>query len=170
MSGNKTLRGNIEIFFAYPEAFAVATAPTSTELENTDFVKVISCAINDDFTLNLKASDTDKSISVCDIATVETPTFTNYEAALNIFRDADITATGVFNLAFSLFKNAGIRGWLGVRIGLAQGTAFTAGDIISMFDVKTDNPTDIEGASSPMQLGAKFKPQGTALVEYELVA
>lgn len=167
---NKTLRGNVEIFVAYPEAFANRATPTAAELNATAYVKIISCAINDDYTMNPAASDTDSTQSVCDVAAIETATFDNYEVALNVFSDADQTAAGLYNLARDLFKVKGIPYIVGKRIGWAQGTAFAAGQIISMFSVKTDNPADIDAAGSPMQLGAKFKPQGWSLVEYEVAS
>lgn len=170
MSGNKTLRGNVEIFVAYPEAFANKNTPTSAELNDTAFVKVISCAVNDDYTLNPSSSDTDNTQSVCDVSAIETPTFTNYECALNIFSDADQTAAGVYNLARDLFKAKGIPLILGKRVGVAQGTAFAAGQIISLFQVTTDNPGDVDAAGSPMQLAARFKPQGWSLPEYEVAS
>jgi len=167
---NKTLRGNVEIFVAYPEAFANRDAPTAAELNDTDFVKVISCAVNDDYTLNASDSDTDGTQSVCDTAVIETPTFMNYEAALNIFTDADQDASGIYNQARDLFKVKGIPLILGKRVGWAQGTAFAAGQVISLFLVKTDNPGDVDAAGSPMQMAARFKPQGWALVEYEVAS
>ena len=167
---NKTLRGNVEIFVAYPEAFADRNTPTASELNNTTYVKIISCAVNDDYTMNPAASDTDSTQSVCDVAAIETPTFSNFEVALNVFSDADQDASGLYNLARDLFKAKGIPYIVGKRIGWAQGTAFATGQIISLFSVKTDNPTDIDAAGAPMQLGAKFKPQGWSLPEYEVAA
>ena len=105
---NKTLRGNTDIFVAYPEAFADRNAPTAAELNDDDFVTLISCAVNDDYKLNRTDSDTDNTQSVCDVAAVETPTFDKYEGALNIFSDEDQADAGVFNRARDLFKNKGI--------------------------------------------------------------
>jgi len=167
---NRTLRGNVEVFLAYPEAFANAATPTAAELNSAVYVHKISCAVDDDFTLNLTSSDTDDSRSICDVAKVSTPTFDKYEGTLPIFRDEDVTATGVFNLAFNLLKAKGIRYWVGVRVGLPQGTAFAAGQIVSLFDFETDYPGDIADATSPMRLEGRLKPQGTALVEYEVAA
>lgn len=167
---NKTLRGNTDIFVAYPEAFADRDAPTAAELNDDDFVTLISCAVNDDYKLNRTDSDTDNTQSVCDVASVETPTFDKYEGSLNIFSDADQTAAGVFNRARDLFKNKGIEYIIGKRIGVAQGTAFAAGDVISMYHFKTDNPKDVDAAGSPLQLAASFKPQGWSLSEYEVAS
>ena len=167
---NRTLRGNVEVFLAYPEAFADWETPTAAELNDTDYVKLISCAVDDDFTLNLTSSDTDDSRSICDVSKVSTPTFTNYEGTLPIFRDEDVAASGVFNTAFAMLKAKGIRYWVGVRVGYPQGTAFASGQIVSLFDFETDYPGDIEDATSPMRLEGRLKPQGDALVEYEVAS
>src|SRR5690625_6940169 len=85
----KMLRGYVTIWAAYPEAFANPAEPTAAEINNEDLVFNISCAIEDSYTLNMVGSDTDDSISICDIGDVQTPTFQNYEASLDGFRDED---------------------------------------------------------------------------------
>ena len=108
----KLLRGNVTILAAYPEAFANPATPTAAELNNLfvygtnedGMVFDISCAILDSYTLNMSDSDTDDSISICDIGNVSTPTFMNYDAELDFFRDRSVTDNGVYSLAFDLFK------------------------------------------------------------------
>jgi len=167
---NKTLRGNTDIYVAYLEAFADKNAPTTAELNSATLVTLVSCAVNDDYKLNRTDSDTDNTQSVCDVSQVETPTFDKYEGALNIFTDADQTATGVYNKARDLFKNKGVEYIIGKRIGRTQGAAFAINDVISMYHFKTDNPKDVDAAGSPLQMAASFKPQGWVLTEYKVVA
>lgn len=168
----KVLRGHVTIAAYYPEAFANRNTPTAAELAfNTGLGFDISCAINDDYTAGMTDSDTDSTQSVCDVAVVETPTFANYEVSLDGFNDSDLTATGVYNKFRDLFKAKGVPFIIGVRIGPEQGTTPAVGDIWSLFHVKTDNPVDLDGdGTAPMQLGARFKPQGWALPEYEVVS
>lgn len=166
----KLLRGHVSIYAAYPEAFADRTAPTVAELNDTDFVKDISCAIEDSYTLNFTDPDTDNSLSICDVASVENPTFDNYEASLDGFRDEDTAATGVFNRFRDLFKVSGIPYILIKRIGPEQGTAWAVGQTASLYSFKTDNPTDIDASGAPIQLGARFKPQGWAKSNYEVAS
>lgn len=168
--GNKTLRGNTKVFVAYPEAFANRATPTVAELNAAAFVVDISTAVNDDYTMNRTDSDTDSTQSVADVASLETPTFDKYDVSLDIFSDADQTVAGVFNRARDLFKNKNIDFIVGKRIGVAQGSAFAANDVVSLYSVKTDNPSDIDAAGSPLQLGARFKPQGWVLTEYKVVS
>ena len=78
MAFQKLLRANVGIWAAYPEAFEDPENPTAAELNdwfeygtNEDaMVFNISCAILDDYTLNMADSDTDDSMSICDIGTV----------------------------------------------------------------------------------------------------
>ena len=176
--GEKVLRANVGIYLAYPEAFADPTAPTTTELNdlfayttNEDaMVFNISCAVLDDYTMNMSDPDTDDSISVCDIGNVETPTFDNYDVSLDLFRDKSLTDNGVFNLAASLVQ-APDRPFIAIkRIGKPQNATFVVGDSISMFGVNTDIPVDLVEDNSNVQLGARFKPSGWLLTNYTIAA
>lgn len=165
----KMLRGNVTIWAAYPEAFADLANPTAAEMGNTDMVFNISCAIEDGYTLNMTGSDADDSMTICDIGDVQTPTFYNYEASLDGFRDEDIDATGVYNLFFDLFKNLDIPYILIKRIGKGNETAATVGDTVSMYEVITDNPEDLVGDNEMIRLGARFKTTGNLNVNIDLV-
>ena len=156
----KLLRANVAIYAAYPEAFANPAEPTAAELNDETFVKNISCAIEDSYTLNMTDSDTDDSISICDIGDVQTPTFQNYEASLDGFRDVDLTYEGVYNLFFNLFKAIDVPYILVKRIGKPQDEPWVPGDIASMYEVRTDNPVDLIGDNEMIRLGARFKPTG----------
>lgn len=170
----KVLRGNVKIVAAYPEAFADPAAPTAAELNdlfaystNEDgMVFDISCAILDGYTLNMTDSDTDDTLSICDIGNVETPTFQNYEASLDGFRDADVTANGVFNLFFDLFKGVDRPFWIIKRIGPGQNEPFAVGQTISMYGVTTDYPNDLIDDNAMAQFGARFKNDGQLNVNY----
>ena len=166
----KMLRGNVTIVAADPEAFADPAAPTATELNNATLVYNISCAITDDYTLNMTESDTDDSRSICDIGQVATPTFFNYEASLDGFRDADLDATGVYNLFRDLFRAPDVPYILIKRIGGANNTPFAVGDTISMYEVNTDYPVDLVEDGSPIMFGARFKSTGNLNVNYEVAA
>lgn len=178
MSFEKLLRANVGVYAYYPEAFADPAAPTAAELNdlfvygsNEDALGFnVSCALLDDFTLNMTDSDTDDSISICDIGNVSTPTFQNYEAELNFFRDRSVTANGVYNLAFDQFKGADRPYILVKRIGFAESALFTTTQIISMYSVSTDYPTDVIDDNSMLQFGARFKPTGDVNINYEIAA
>lgn len=176
--GQKLLRANVGIYAAYPEAFANPATPTVAEL-NAQFVYGsaegnmvfnISCAVLDDYTLNMADSDTDDSMSICDIGNVSTPTFQNYEASLDGFRDRSLTDTGVFNLFHELFMGVDNPFWLIKRIGKAQNATFAVGDTISMYGVTTDYGTDIIEDNTMIQWGARFKTTGGLNINYTIAA
>ena len=165
----KVLRGNVAIY-AYEEgAFADPASPTIAEL-NGLLGYDISCAISDDYTLNMAESDTDDSRSICDIGTVATPTFQNYEASLDGFRDLDPAAVGVFNLFRDLFRAPDVPYTLVKRIGNPQADAFAEDQIISMFEVATDYPVDVVEDGSPIMFGARFTTTGNLNVNYTVAA
>ena len=170
MANRKVLRGNVRIVAAYPEAFADPANPTADELNDTDFVKDISCAIEDGYTLNMTDSDTSDSRSICDIGQVETATFENYEASLDGFRDEDPEAVGYYNTFFNLFKAPDVPFILIKRIGVDQTEPFSIGDVISMYAVETDYPEDIIEDGSEIMLGARFRASGGLNVNYEVVS
>lgn len=173
----KLLRSNITVLLAYPEAFANPAEPTPAEL-NDQFVYTsnedamvfnISCAIQDDgYTFNLNDSDTDDTRSICDVGQVQNPTFKTYEVSFDMFRDADEDAEGVYNLGWNLTKGLDRPFWAVVRVGKPNNAAFAAGDQIRMLGVVTDNGIDLVEDNTLIGWGARFKPDGQVVWNYEL--
>ena len=180
MANEKLLRANISILAAYPEAFADPANPLAAELNdvfayttNKDaMVFDISCAVLDDYTLNQTDSETDDELTICDIGNVSSPTFFNYEASLDFLRDKDTAANGVFNLAWRLFRGADRPFWLIKRLGKPQGTpvATDGSDVISMYGVETDLPTDVVEDNSNLKFGARFKTTGDININKSIVS
>lgn len=167
---SKLLRGNTKISVVEYDAIADPTAPTAAEL-NGAFSYDISCAVLDDYTLNLTDSDTDDTLTVCDIGNVETRTFTNYEGELTGLKDADLTdATSVYNTFFRLFMAPDNKYWVVKRIGPAQATAYAAGQVVSLYAFNTDYPTNNAEDGSMLSMTANLKPAGEVHVNYTLGA
>lgn len=172
----KVLRGNYSIWaalpgsgvnWASPSAAAIATAVTN------GFIIDISCAVTDESgdSLNMTEPDTDDSQSICDIAAVETPTFDNYEAELDGFRNAPgTTDTPVYDTFFSLFNGVDREYWLIKRVDKQQGTTIAVDDIISAFRFRTDYPVDIVEDSGMILFGARFKQRGEMYLNRTVVA
>lgn len=179
MANEKLLRANITVLAAYPEAFANPATPTIAELNdqfvfstNEDaMVFNISCAIVDDgFTANVTDSETDDTRTICDIGQVQNPTFATYEVSLDALRDEVVTANGVFNLFFDLFKGIDRPYWIITRIGKAPNAAFAVGDVIKQFGVNTDYPVDIVEDNALVKFGARFKNTGELSINYTLAS
>ena len=164
MANTKMLRPNVGIYVATADAFADWKAPTLTEITAATKVFNISPAVTDDYTLNMTDSQADTSLSIVDNADVQTPTYNNYEASLDLFRDANLSATSVFNKALDLFKAADVKYYLIKRVGKTHEAAFAAGDEVSVYGVRTDFPIDIVGDAEMVRLGARFLTTGEVAV------
>jgi hypothetical protein len=162
----KLLRPNVGIFVAASDAFANWAAPTLAELTAPTKVFNISQAVADNYTLNMTDSDVDNSLSVTDNAQVDTPTLYNYEASFDGFRDANLSATSVYNKFRDLFAGAsvGTKYYLIKRIGKAHDANWTVTDMFSIFGVTTDNPVDIVADGAMIMLGARFLVTGEVKV------
>lgn len=167
MAGTKLLRGHFSVYAFYPEALPNWAAPTGALLQTAITNGLgfdISCALTDDsVSINLTDSDTDDSISICDIGNVSTPTFFNYEVSFDSFRNGPSSAgpaVPVYELPVQLFSNADLPYYIVTRIGPDQGTALAAGQVVSIYGVNTDFPTDILGDGENILFGSRFKANG----------
>ena len=161
---SKLLRPNVGIYVAAADAFADYKSPTLTEITAATKVFNISPAVTDDYTLNMTDSATDTSLAIVDNASVETPTFYNYEASLDGFRDENLTATSVYNKFRDLFAAPDVKYYLIKRVGYAHDAAFEAGQEVSVYGVKTDFPVDLVGDGEMLRIGARFLTTGEVAV------
>lgn len=180
ITNEKMLRAHYAIMLAYPEYAADPLAPTAAEL-NAQFVFTtdednmvfnVSCAILDDSAnnVNQESSDTDGTMTICDLAAVETPMFVNYSVSLDALRDLEIDAPGLYNLIRELTITADRPFYVITRIGKEQNESFVAGDVISIFGVNTDNPVDIVEDGTLLGHGARFKPTGQYAINRTVAA
>ena len=170
MAATKMLRPNVGLYVATSDAFADWTAPTLTEITDATKVFNISPAVTDDYTLNMTDSDADTSLSIIDNADVQTPTYNNYEASLDGFRDANLSATSVYNKFRDLFDTADVKYYLIKRVGKTHDAAFAEGDEISIYGVKTDFPIDLVGDGEMVRMGARFLTTGEVKVNVPVAA
>lgn len=166
----KMLRPNVGIYVATSDAFADWSAPTLEELTDATKVFNISPAVTDDYTLNQTESDTDNSLAIVDNADIQTPTYFNYEASLDCFRDENAAADSVYNKAYDLFKAADVEYFLIKRVGYAHDEAFAEGQEISVYGVRTDFPIDLVGDGEMIRMGARFLVTGKVAINYSVPA
>jgi hypothetical protein len=167
---SKLLRPNVGIYVAAANAFANYKSPTLTEITDATKVFNISPAVTDDYTLNMTDSSTDTSLAIVDNASVETPTYFNYEASLDGFRDENLTATSVYNKFRDLFAAPDVKYYLIKRIGYAHDADFAAGQEVSVYGVKTDFPVDLVGDGEMLRIGARFLTTGEVAVNVTVAA
>jgi hypothetical protein len=164
------LRPNVGLYVATSDAFADWKSPTLAELTSSTKVFNISAAVTDDYTLNQTDSQSDNSLSLVDNADVTTPTYFNYEASLDGFRDSNLSAASVYNKFRDLFKTEDVEYYLIKRVGKPNTDNLAAGDLISIFGVKTDFPVDIFGDGEMIRMGARFLTTGKVKVNYTVPA
>lgn len=171
----KLLRGHFSVYAFFPEAVEDWSDLTADELNAAVTAGLgfdISCALTDDsVSINMTDSDTDDSISICDIGNVETPTFYNYEVSFDSFRNGPASTgapVAVYELPVTLFSTADRPFYIVKRIGPAQGTAFAAGQTVSVYGVNTDYPTDILGDGENILFGSRFKATGRLYTNADL--
>ena len=170
MANTRLYRANVTFCLAHPEAFADRTAPTAAEL-NSALVKNITCALNEDgTTFTLGDSDTDDSLTFCDEGNLSTPTFYNPEVVMEAFRDADTSATGVYNEALGLLAFPDIEYIAILRVGEDSDTAFAAGDRVKMVGVKTDFGIDVVGNGENQRISQSFLNNDFVNWNYEVAA
>jgi len=160
----KLLRPNVGIYVATADAFANYKSPTLAEITDDEKVFNISPAITDDYTLNMTDSDSDDSLAIVDNASVQTPTYYNYEAALDGFRDESASADSVYNKFRELFSEPDVKYYLIKRVGHAHDAAFAAGQLVSVYGVKTDFPVELLGDGEMIRDGARFLTTGEVAV------
>jgi hypothetical protein len=160
----KLLRPNVGIYVATADAFANYAAPTLTEITAAAKVFNISPAVTDDYTLNMTDSESDDSLAIVDNASVQTPTYFNYEASLDGFRDDNPSATSVYNKFRELFEAPDVKYYLIKRVGYAHDAAFDAGQTVSVYGVKTDFPVELLGDGEMIRDGARFLTTGEVAV------
>lgn len=171
MANTRMFRTNVTFCLARPEAFADRTAPTAAELNDTELVHNITCALNEDgTTFTLGDSDTDDSLTFCDAGNVSTPTFFNPEVVMEAFRDADTAAEGVFNEAFDLLAFPDVPYIAIMRVGKDSDVAFATGDRIKMVGVKTDFGIDVVGNGENQRISQSFLNNDFVNWNYEVAA
>jgi hypothetical protein len=179
----KLLRPNVGIYVAHASVFPagitgtsaitldqVTTAATFSGSTLTAGVVNISPATTDDYTLGLTDSQSDNSLSIIDNANVVIPTYNNYAASIDGFRDASLSATSVYNDFKKLFQTADSKYYLIKRIGKAHDAAFAVGDVVSVFGVTTDYGQDIYGDGNMIRLGARFLTTGEVATNVSITA
>lgn len=160
MALERLFRQSVRIDIAYPEAFANPAKPTAAELNDATLVKNITCALDEDTTeFTLNDPDTDESLSFCDAAGSQTATFKNPNVVLTAYRDADRSASGVYDLAFQHLGFQDIPYIAILRVGLDEETAYANGQYIRMVGGVTDLPVSVE------ESGENTRIQNTLLAD-----
>lgn len=166
-----------------PTGLVPASAPTAAALNVYQAITTgnpatyapggnISCAVIDDLSLGLSSSDTDDTKTICSKGNTETPTFYNFDAEINILRDEDLVAPGLFNLARDLTRAPDVPYLIAHRVkgGKDSSEPFAAGDEVDLYYVWTDNPVPAFGDGENQSTALNLIPKGWVRVGYTLAA
>lgn len=167
----RLFRQTVRIDLAYPEAFANPATPTAAELNNAVLVKNITCALDEDTTeFTLNDPDTDDSLSFCDAAGSQTATFKNPNVVLSAYRDADRSASGVYDLALQLLAFEDVPYIAILRIGLPETTAYGVNQFIRMVGGSTDIPVSLEESGENARIQNTILPNGFVNWNYKVAS
>jgi hypothetical protein len=130
----------------------------------------ISAALVNDVKLGLDASATDKDRDLIAVGDTTIATYFKATGSLNIFRDADLTAQGAFNMARNLFRAPDIPYALVQRIGVPQDTPFAVGDDVDIWYFWTDNPVPVYADADNQLVTQNLITKNQVNVAYTLTA
>ena len=158
---------------AFPEAFKDWQNPTSAELNDrtNGLVFDITCALNQDGTnFDLGDSETDDSLTFCQVAGAANPTSLVPDIVFEFERSKDRLADDTANLAFNLLRFQNIEFFAIMSVGEEPKTAFDIRDRIKMARVATDYGVDVFGAGENIRMSQTFANRGDVNWNYEIAA
>lgn len=174
MADTRLYHPNTRWWLAAPNAFANWQTPTTADftagLADGTIVD-ITCALNTDNTeLSKDDSDTDDSLSFCQVAGAEDPTFHNATVVLEIFRAADELDANTARTAFEWLAWPDIEMFVIKSVGEEPGVAVGVDDRLKMARVRTDLPSDVYGAGENIRLSNTPLFQGDLNWNYKVAS
>ena len=167
MANERLYNPATRFWLAFPEAFADWQNPTAAEFNAnptnalTGLIFEITCALNQDGTeFSLGDSDTDDSLTFCQVAGAQNPTSFNPEITLEIERSKDPIAVNTANLAFGLLAWKGLEYFAIMSVGKEPGAPVAIGDRIKMARQALDFPSDVLGTGENVRLSQATAARG----------
>lgn len=164
----------------YAAAFVNPQAPTTAELNNANFVHLISCALTEDATsLTLADSDTDSTITFCSVGNEQTVTNRNPASQLTWLKDANtggsgttVDLTSLFNKVTGLLDQPDTTYFVISRTGKqgSQDAAFAVTDRLKMATFNTDYALDLVENGKPMRGQQNMNYAGFLLWNYKVAS
>lgn len=162
---------------AFPEHFADWQNPTVAELNDNlsnaldGTIFHLTCALNQDGTnFDLGDSDTDDSLTFCQVAGAVNPTTLNPDITFEIERSKDPLADNTANVAFSLLAWKGVEFFAFLSVGSGADEPFVVGDRIKMARVAVDYPSDVFSIEENVRLVQALANRGDVNWNYSLEA
>ena len=161
-------------WLAGPNAFVNWQTPTTADFTAgiaAGIIVDITCALNQDNTeLSKDDSDTDDSLSFCQVAGAEDPTFHNATIVLEAFRSADELDDNTSTTAFEWLAWPDIEYFVIKSVGEEPGVTVGIGDRLKMARAKTDLPVDVYGSGENIRISNTMLFQGDLNWNYKVAA
>lgn len=175
---SKMLPPNTGIWYADLAAISTPNAPKLSEITTglaavaSPRVYNISAAVATGYKLAAAKSDTVKSKGIIDSGNSESRGAYNYDVSIPIFQEALPTTntTSEYLITAGLLAKKGVNCYLIKRLGQPYSNPLAIGDVVSIYQIATDNPTVTVGnVGDPITLtivGGKqgFMAQNVAVV------
>lgn len=166
MPTRQVSNGNVTVWWV--TSIADPASPTAAEIAAG--VNLSDAIAWNNFELGSSGSSDVDDRSITDVGNAISRGFPDFSATLDFFRDSNPTdAASIYNIAFTLFKQPGLNGYLVVRYGQRLPTVVaTAGDYVSVYKFVTDIVADDTEGEDSVKQEVTFLPQGT-IYEHALV-
>lgn len=129
----------------------------------------ITCAVIDDWNVNMTDSATDDVRTVCSVGDSQDLTFYNYEAVMNYLRDMDRKDdSSEFNLPANLTSAPDLPYVIAHRIGYSRLDPAAAGQEWHLYYVWTDHSIPSATDGSNQAIGQTFVPKGIVHIKVKL--
>lgn len=177
MANERLFNPATRFLLAFPEAFADWQNPTVAELnanpdnDPTGLIFEITCALNQDgTTFDLGDSETDDSLTFCQVAGNANPTSLTPDITFEIERSKDPLAQNTANTAFSLLAWKGVEYFAILSVGEEPGEEFDVRHRVKMARVAVDHPVDAVGTGENIRLQQTFAQRGDVNWNYIVTA
>jgi len=166
MPTRQVSNGNVTVWWV--TSIADPSAPTAAEINAG--INISQAIAWNNFELGSSGSSDIDDRAITDVGNAISRGFPDFSATLDFFRDSNPADSGsIYNIAFTLFKQPGLNGYLVVRYGQALSSAVAAAaQYVSVYKFVTDVVADDTEGEDSVKFEVTFLPQGT-IYEHALV-
>lgn len=172
MSKERLYNPNTRWYIFYPEAIADHTTLTADELNSAVANGLgfnITCAVNQDGSnFDLGDSDTDDSLTFCEVAGSVSRTTANPEITIEVETSRDRREANTANLCHDLLAYRGAEYYFALSVGEAPDEAFSPGDRIKLVRGATDYGAYQIGTGENIRLSSEVANRGDITWNYNL--
>lgn len=150
--------GNVTVWWV--TTIADPSAPTVAEI--TAGINLSPAIAWNNFELGSSGSSDVDDRAITDVGNAISRGFPDFGATLDFFREANASdSASIYQIAFTLFKQPGLNGYLVVRYAQAlPSTAAVAGQLVSVYRVVTDVIADDTEGDDSVKFEVTYLPQG----------